>query len=155
MRTLAIAVAAAAAVAELLVPIKWSRAPVLSAAYAELARSPRGVVAEMPFYGERVAFPLHAQYMVFSTSHWMPLVNGYSDVIPADFRQAAFVLDGFPSTDAFTVLSRHRVRYVAVHWDMFAGRQEEIRRRLQPFMAYLRTIASDERMTLYEVVRYP
>ena len=40
--------------------------------------------------------PLHAQYMVFSTAHWMPLINGYSDHIPDDFRQAAFVLDSFP-----------------------------------------------------------
>ena len=62
---------------------------------------PRASVAEFPFYGERVAFPLHAQYMVLSTTHWMPLVNGYSDYIPQDFREAAFVLDSFPSNDTF------------------------------------------------------
>src|SRR4029077_3039903 len=57
--TLAALVAGAVAVAELtLIPIKaWSRAPVLPAPYADLARSPRGVVAEFPFYGERIAFP--------------------------------------------------------------------------------------------------
>ena len=53
----------------------------------------RAPLAEFPFYGERIAFPLHAQYMLFSTAHWLPLVNGYSDVIPADFREAAPVLD--------------------------------------------------------------
>jgi hypothetical protein len=92
--------------------------------------------------------------MLFSTSHWMPLVNGYSDVTPADFREAAVVLDGFPSNDAFMVLARHRVRYVAIHWDMYAGREDEIRRRLEPFAGNLKILAADARMTLYEVVKF-
>ena len=155
-RTIAAAVAAGLAMADVtVVPIRWYEAPRLPAPYAVLARSPRGVVAEFPFYGERIAFPLHAQYMLFSTAHWMPLVNGYSDVIPADFREAAAVLDSFPSNDAFAVLARHRVRYVAIHWDMFAGREEEIRRRLEPYAANLTILSADDRMTLYEVVRYP
>src|SRR5436190_368795 len=121
---------------------------------AALARSPRAPLAEFPFYGERIAFPLHAQYMLFSTAHWMPLINGYSDVIPADFREAAAVLDGFPSSDAFTMLARRRARYIAIHWDMYAGREDEIRRRLAPFAGNLRLIADDPRMTLYEVVKF-
>ncbi|MGH9410399.1 MAG: hypothetical protein ACRD1V_13200 [Vicinamibacterales bacterium] len=112
-------------------------------------------MAEFPFYGSRVAFPLHAQYMLFSTWHWMPLVNGYSDVIPGDFRADAPVLDSFPSRDSFLVLERHRVRYVGIHWDMFGPRAGEIRRRLQAFTANLRLIAEDDRMALYEVVKYP
>ena len=55
------------------------------------------------------------------------MVNGYSDVIPADFREAAPILDGFPSDDAFAALARHRVRYIAVHWDMYVDAQDEIR----------------------------
>ncbi|HXT33116.1 MAG TPA: hypothetical protein VN716_27620 [Vicinamibacterales bacterium] len=155
-RTLAAAIACALAVADItVIPIRWYRAPEIPAPYRVLADSPRGVVAEFPFYGERSAFPLHAQYMLFSTSHWMPLVNGYSDVIPLDFRQAAAVLDGFPGRDMFPVLARRRVRYIGIHWDMFVGRQEEIRQRLQPFLPYLRVLAADDRMTLYEIVRYP
>ena len=94
---------------------------------------PRGAVAEFPFYGERVAYPLHAQYMVLSTSHWMPLVNGYSDYIPPDFREAAFVLDSFPSNDTFAVLEKHRVRYVGIHWDMYGPRAEDVREKLKDF----------------------
>jgi hypothetical protein len=155
-RAAAAVVAVALAIADVAVfPIRWYRAPDLPSPYAQLAASTRAPVAEFPFYGERIAFPLHAQYMLFSTRHWMPLVNGYSDVIPADFREAAFVLDGFPSNDAFAVLARRRVRYIAIHWDMFAGRQDEIRRRLEPYAANLKTLAADPRMTLYEVVRYP
>jgi hypothetical protein len=155
-RALAGAIAIVIAIADVAVfPIGWSRAPELPSPYAVLAQSQRAPVAEFPFYGERIAFPLHAQYMLFSTSHWMPLVNGYSDVIPLDFRQAAVVLDSFPSRDAFNVLARRRVRYIGIHWDMFGPRQDEIRSRLEPFAANLRVLASDERMTLYEVVRYP
>ena len=155
-RTAAGAIAIAAAVADLIVvPLIWYRAPQLPAGYAVLAASPRGALAEFPFYGQRIAFPLHAQYMLFSTSHWMPMINGYSDVIPEDFREAAAVLDSFPSDDAFRMLARRRVRYIAVHWDMFGGRQAEIRARLEPYANNLRTLASDERMTLFEVTRYP
>lgn len=155
-RTIAAAIAMTAVVADLaIVPLVWYRAPIVPSPYMLLAMSPRGVLAEFPFYGERVAFPLHTQYMLFSTAHWMPMVNGYSDVIPSDFRQAAPVLDSFPSDDAFAVMARRRVRYVAIHWDMFAGRQDEIRARLERYRSNLRMLASDERMTLYEVVRYP
>ena len=150
------AVAGLAAVAELTIyPLRWYRAPVVPAAYAVLATQPRGPLAAFPFYGERVAFPLHAQYMLFSTMHWMPMMNGYSDVIPRDFRDAAFVLDSFPSNDAFAVLARRRVRYIAIHWDMFGRRQEEIRTRIATYEQNLRVLAGDERMTLYEVIRYP
>jgi hypothetical protein len=155
-RRLAAGLAVAAAIAELAVfPLKWFEAPEIPAPYATLASSPRAPVAEFPFYGERVAFPLHTQYILFSTQHWMPIVNGYTDVIPKDFRDAAPVLDGFPSGDAFLALARRRVRYIAVHWDMYVNRKDEIRRRLVPYAANLKVLAEDERMTLYEVVKYP
>jgi hypothetical protein len=85
----------------------------------------------------------------------MPMLNGYSDVIPADFREAAPILDGFPSKEAFDVLRKRRVRYIGIHWNMFAGREPEIRRRLAPFQMYLRPLADDATMTLYEVVGFP
>jgi hypothetical protein len=137
------------------VPFPWERALRVAPAYALLSGLPKAPVAEFPFYGERVAFPLHAQYMVFSTAHWMPLVNGYSDHIPRDFREAAFVLDSFPSNDAFAVLKRYRVRYIGVHWDMFGPRAEEIKTRLQPFARHLRPLAADANMSLFEIVSFP
>jgi hypothetical protein len=150
------ALALVAAIADVtVIPIRWYPAPAVPSPYRVLAASPRAPVAEFPFYGDRMAFPLHTQYMLFSTSHWMPLVNGYSDVIPRDFREAAPVLESFPSTDAFNVLARRRVRYIGVHWDMYVGRADEIRGRLVPFLPNLRELASDERMTLYEVLKYP
>ena len=113
---------------------------------------PRGVVAEFPFYGERVAYPLHAQYMVLATTHWMPLVNGYSDYIPPDFRETAFLLDSFPSTDTFAVLQKLRVRYVGVHWDMYGPRAEAVRKNLEDFAQHLRPLSSDTQMSLRDRV---
>ena len=150
------AVLAATGVAELnVLPFPWERALPVPAGYAMLAKMPKAPMAEFPFYGERVAFPLHAQYMVLSAAHWQPLVNGYSDHIPQDFREAAVVLDSFPSTDAFNVLQRRRVRYIGIHWNMFGARAGEIRRRLEPFSRHLRPLAADADMTLYEVVSFP
>jgi hypothetical protein len=144
------------AIAELnVVPFPWERALPVSTNYRVLASMPRAVVAEFPFYGERIAFPLHAQYMALSTTHWMPLVNGYSDYIPQDFRDAAFVLDSFPSTDTFKILEKHRVRYVGIHWDMYGPRAEEVRTKLKDFAQYLRPLASDNTMSLYEIVSFP
>jgi 4-amino-4-deoxy-L-arabinose transferase-like glycosyltransferase len=149
-------VVAALAILELnVVPFPWERALPVSTNYTLLAAMPRGSIAEFPFYGERVAYPLHAQYMVLSTSHWMPLVNGYSDYIPPDFREAAFVLDSFPSSDTFAVLQKHRVRYIGIHWDMYGPRAEGVREKLKDFAPYLRPLGSDETMTLYEIVSFP
>lgn len=138
-----------------LLPFPWDRALPIPQPYDVLARLPRGPVAEFPFYGRRVAFHLHTQYMVYSTAHWQHLLNGYSDHVPKDFRETAVVLDGFPSEDGFAVLRRARVRYVTVHWDMFGPRRDEIRRRLKPYEAYLRPLAEDSTMTLFEVVGFP
>jgi hypothetical protein len=144
------------AIAELnVLPFPWERALPVSRNYALLAGMPKAPMAEFPFYGERMAFPLHAQYMVLSAAHWKPLVNGYSDHIPLDFRQSALVLDSFPSNDTFGVLRRYRVRYIGIHWNMYGPRAEEIRARIVPFTRHLRTLASDETMTLYEIVSFP
>jgi hypothetical protein len=150
-----VAITALAALEINSVPFHWDRTPAAPAAYAVLARLPRGPVAEFPFYGQRPAFHLHAQYMLFSTTHWQPLVNGYSDHIPQGFRNDAPVLDSFPSNDSFALLRRRRARYITVHWEMYGPRGPEIRERLQPFRRHLRELAGDDRMTLYEVVSFP
>jgi hypothetical protein len=136
-------------------PFPWHRRPPFPRPYLMLARLPRGPVAEFPFYGGRIAYHLHTNYMLFSTAHWQPMLNGYSDHIPADFRKNALVLDSFPTTDTFALLKQYGVRYVGVHWDMFGPREQEIRDRLVPFAPYLRELASDRLMTLYEVVGFP
>jgi hypothetical protein len=147
---------AAIALAELnVLPFPWNGMPQPPAVYKMLAMMPRGPLAEFPFYSVRVTYPLHAQYMVFSTTHWMPMLNGYSDHIPAEFRQDAPVLGSFPSVESFQVLKRRRVRYIGVHWDAYLHRAPEIRQRLEPFTPHLRPLAATSVMTLYEIVSFP
>ncbi len=145
----------AIAVIELSTPMPWEPALSLPQEYAVLAKMPRGPLAEFPFYGGREAWHLHTQYMTFSTSHWLPMMNGYSDHTPPQFRKDSFALDSFPSNDSFRVLEKARVRYIGIHWDMFGPRESEIRGRLQPFLPYLRVLAEGPRVTFYEILGFP
>ena len=157
-----LAVGAAACLAVLLeindVPFNW-RADVLPPQpYRVLAQMPRGAVAEFPFHGRRIDFHLHTRYMLNSTAHWQPLVNGYSDHIPADFRESAPVLGTFPSGHAFEDLRARRVRYITINRGPNGyGRVEGplVMERLQPYMEHLRPVADDGEVAIFEVVSWP
>ena len=95
-------------------PFDW-RPDSIPPVYRMLAGMPRGPVAEFPFYDQRTDFHIHTRYMLNSTAHWQPLLNGYSDHIPADFRTLATVLATFPSRESFAALKEHRVRYITLN----------------------------------------
>ncbi len=155
-RTAAAAALMVLAVAELnVLPFPWERAQRIPEPYTQLATLPRGPVAEFPYYGERPVYHLHTQYMLFSTAHWFPLLNGYSDHIPQDFRDTAGPLSTFPSDEAFAVMRHARVRYIGVHWDMFGPKAQGVRERLQRYLPYLRPVAEDGTMTLYRGAGVP
>jgi hypothetical protein len=152
------AVACAAALLELNdVPFDW-RTDSIPPAYRVLAGMPRGPVAEFPFYDRRIDFHIHTRYMLGSTAHWQPLVNGYSDHIPADFRALAPILATFPSPASFDALKDRRVRYITLN----RGRQgygggtwPDIERRMRPYLPHLRVVAEDGDLVIYEVVSWP
>jgi len=121
-----------------------------------LATLPPGAVIETPFYYPAVGLFQHTKYMLASTMHWKPLVNGYSDYIPPDFYEKVDRLAPFPSREAFTLLEPDHVRYAVIH---LYGYNDENRRdvlaRLVEFAAYLRPLHEDEATRLYEIVGYP
>jgi hypothetical protein len=138
------------------VPIDWRPVRRVPRSYEVLAGVPRGVLAEFPFYERRTDFYLHTEYMLNSTVHWLPLVNGYSDYIPPDFRELAVTLASFPSRESFEALKRRRVRYVTVHRDLYGReRAAEIEARLQEYRRYLRPLAADDQMLVFEVMAWP
>ena len=141
------------AIGEMATPMPWERAVRLPRPYANLAQMPSGPIAEFPFYTRRPH--LHAQYMLYSTQHWMPMLNGYSDHEPPEFWNEAATLETFPSDDSFQVLRSLGVRYVGVHWDRYGARAGEIRRRLQPYKRHLTPVALSGRTELYEIISYP
>jgi hypothetical protein len=138
------------------VPFDWRPALEPSPGYQVLARLPRGPVAEFPFFDRRIDFHIHTRYMLFSTTHWQPLLNGYSDFIPADFRTLASKLATFPSQDSFRAMKERRVRYITIHREAYGTvAATDVERRLEPFRPHLKLLADDPRMLLFEIVSWP
>jgi hypothetical protein len=158
-KSLVAVAACAAAILDLNdIPFDWRVADPIPAAYRVLAQLPRGAVAEFPFYGRRSDFHLHTRYVLASTVHWQPLVNGYSDHIPAEFRTLAATLESFPSPESFDAMRRVRVRYITLNRGRFGyGRRgwPDIERRLAPYLEHLKLVADDGELTIYEVMSWP
>ena len=138
-------------------PLRMREAPPLPNAYRILAGLPKAPTIEFPYYPTPIEFHGHAEYMLLSTSHWQPLINGYSDHIPQDFRDAAPTLNTFPSHEAFAILERLGARYVVVHLRlMTAARRESMMRRLDgEYAQYLRPIEESADVWLYEITGWP
>lgn len=145
----------AVAIAELLVPSNLREMNGFEPVYRALATLPRAPVIEMPFYLEGM-FPLHSKYMLYSTTHWMPLVNGYSDYIPPDFVDRAPTLAAFPSRAALGLLEPLKVRYAVFHmYGYNESNRQDVLARLQELAPYFRLVYSGEDTRLYEIVGYP
>jgi hypothetical protein len=157
-----LALAAGAALSVLLAaelaiaPLKLNDAPPVHEAYRMLAKLPRGVVAEFPFYYERPDFPRHARYMLNSTYHWQPMVNGYSDHIPGDFRQIVRPLSSFPSREAFRILRERRARYVLFHLNYYDTRsRDRLIRQIDTYKDFLMPIVQDDEIWMFMITRWP
>jgi hypothetical protein len=157
-RAVAVAVCALALFELNDLPFDWRPADPIPAGYRMLARLPRGPVVEFPFFDRRIDFHLHTRYMLNSTVHWQPLVNGYSDHFPGDFRAVAPTLASFPSRESFEAMRDRRVRYITIN----RGRQgygaataPEVMRRLEPYLQNLRLVSDDGTLVIYEIVSWP
>ncbi len=138
-------------------PLRMREAPPLPKVYRTLARLPRGPVVELPFWSDRIAYHRHAEYMLDSAYHWQPLINGYSDHIPQDFRDNAVPLSGFPSRDSFAILERLGARYAVFHFDRMGAepRRSLIARIENDYAHYLRPLEKDGDVWLYEIIAWP
>jgi hypothetical protein len=157
-RNAAFAVLLALAVLDLFrAPLRMREAPPLPSAYRVLAQSPRGPVVELPFWHDGSSFHGHVEYMLNSTAHWQPLINGYSDHIPQDFRDNSTILATFPSASAFTVLESLGARYAVIHFDLMdpSSRPDLIRRLDVDYANYLRPLDKNGSVWLYEIVSWP
>jgi hypothetical protein len=88
--------------------------------YLWLAGQPgRDPIVHLPMldvYGleRRPAFH-ESVYMVYSTLHWKPLVNGYAGIEPARYVEIRRLARGFPSEEFLGALRAIGTRYVIVH----------------------------------------
>ena len=109
-------------VAILLVNVEAMRAPVaytpfegFSPLYRTIAETPDvGAVAEFPFHDPARA-ELNGSYVLASTVHWRPLLNGYSGIVPPSYVEMRRRLEGFPADGSIETLREAGVTYVVVH----------------------------------------
>lgn len=115
---LATAIASVALLAEYRTTVvAWMEIPRQPAeVYRWLAQQPRSVVAEVPFAR---AESLHAisdgLYMFNSTTHWQPIVNGYSGFFPPSFLMLAEYTKNFPDDTSIGYLKQRGVDLIVIH----------------------------------------
>ncbi len=80
--------------------------------YKFLKTLDRSVVLELPE-------ELSPYYMYWSTTHWDPLVNGFSGNMPPDYVETITLMQTFPDDEAIARLRRLDVRYVLVHQSFY------------------------------------
>jgi hypothetical protein len=78
------------------------------------------VLVEFPFPPAQRNEP-NARYMLASTRHWRPLVNGYSGFVPASYRERAPRLASFPAGDTLQALIAEGVTHLMIHSREWAG----------------------------------
>ena len=131
-------------------------APPVPEAYRTLARLPRAPLAEFPYFSRRTDYPRHAEYMLGSTFHWQPLVNGYSDFIPGEWRRTAEAMSYFPTRQSFRILSDIGARYVVFHLNGYStGNRAELIERIGRYQQFLRPLVQQDDVWLYEIVDWP
>jgi hypothetical protein len=130
--------------------------PAISPAYQRLAALPRGVLLEFPFPYVTSNYHNHAPAMFWSTYHWQPLVNGYSDLIPPDFNDIALPINAFPDAASFAIARSRQVRYVLWHVDRYdEASRTVLTRRLDNYSDYVRPLVRTADTWLYEIVKWP
>jgi len=97
--------------------------------YALLEDQPHVVLAEVPFYPRQAVFE-NAEYVLNSTAHWRPLMNGYSGYTPASYVDYANVFWYFPRDYAIDAMKRAGGTHVMVHSDRFGNEAADVIRQL-------------------------
>ena len=86
--------------------------------YDVLARERGAVVVELPFYEPRYFF-VNAPYMLNSTRHWRPILNGYSGFLPGSYTDAYNAVQSFPDAASLIALHDRGVTHIVVHAELF------------------------------------
>jgi hypothetical protein len=119
--------------------------------YDTIAADPTAVVAEFPFFPVEGVFR-NASYMLNSTTHWKPLVNGYSGFTPPSYVENARALRGFPDEVAHARLRALGVTYVVVHLDAYGGRRESLAAAVAD-VPWLSAVASSRDVRVFRVTQ--
>lgn len=92
--------------------------------YRKLASLPPGPVLEIPssgYFGYFRGAIVASEYMLHSTAHWLPLLDGYSGYAPPSAAVTSGLISALPHLNALTALVRTTgLRYIVVHRDALA-----------------------------------
>ena len=111
------------------------------------------VVVELPFPPPGI-IPRNAAYMLASTVHWKPLLNGYSGFTPESYERRADLLRDFPSEIAVAELERSGVTHVVVHLNNYPEeRVEELLAVLSNHPKFMLMAESQEGIRIYRLHR--
>jgi hypothetical protein len=132
-------------------PVGYVRVDPVLPLYTRLAKTPGAVVVELPFYPPDRTF-FNAPYMLSSTRHWRPILNGYSGLVPASYEAHYRDLRGFPDQHAITALRNAGVTDVVVHEVEFRARGGEDAANAVPLSKDLQLVEQDGLVSLYRFV---
>ncbi len=101
-------------------PIQYSPFSRIPPIYDRLAGERGAVIVELPFHAPRIFFA-NALYMLYSTRHWRPMLNGYSGLRPDSYDVTYNAILGFPDDASLFALHERGVTHIIVHLDEFSG----------------------------------
>lgn len=152
------AMTAAAVALIVLVNLEAWRAPFtytpfrgIPAIYELLASEPAPVVVvEVPFYPPHAVFE-NAEYVLNSTAHWRPLMNGYSGYTPQSYRDYAEVFWYFPEPEAFAAIRAAGATHLVLHPERFGADAGETLRKALSTPGLERMAVSRNNVTLFRI----
>jgi hypothetical protein len=93
----------------------------IPAVYELLTREPAGPVLSLPTYAGTPEAFRESDYLLFSTAHWRPIVNGFGRQDPPDHTAILQIASGFPAPESIVGLCHLQLRYVVVHTGRASG----------------------------------
>lgn len=112
---IAAALVALANLESLRAPIGYTRFEGIPAIYSILAKEPgRVLLVEVPFWPPQAAFE-QAEYVLNSTAHWRPMLNGYSGYLPQSYRKNSQTFWFFPKEHAIQAMRQAGATHVIIH----------------------------------------
>jgi hypothetical protein len=133
-------------------PIGYTWFDGVPAVYDVLAKEPGAVVVELPFPLPQQWF-LNTSYMVNSTRHWRPLLNGYSGFRPASYYKTYEATRGFPSDTSLIGLHDLGVTHIVVHQKEFNNGGADDRYNPFAAAASLQLLTRDADILIYRLVQ--
>jgi hypothetical protein len=123
-----------------------------------LAQYPAHVpIVELPVPDPRDAIQsarLHSLYMLYSTVHWHPLVNGYSGFTPPRHDELFRKLVNFPDGASLEALDKMGVRLAAVHKGLYSAKEWMLLdQKIAVWESQLRLVYEGEDGLVFELTR--